>query len=57
MLVMHRSESQFCREEAARLMELAETTHDDKVRQHLLDMAIEWLSRAKAKEMKRPEPA
>jgi len=54
---MHRSESQFCREEAARLMELAETTDDDKVRQHLLDMAIEWLSRAKAKEMKRPEPA
>jgi hypothetical protein len=28
-----------------------------KVRQHLLDMAIEWLGRAKAKEVKRPEPA
>jgi hypothetical protein len=54
---MHRSESQFCRDEAARLIELAETTADEKVRQHLIEMAREWLARANTKELKLARPA
>jgi hypothetical protein len=55
--IMHRSESQFCRDEAARLIELAETTADEKVRQHLIEMAREWLARANTKELKLAHPA
>ena len=47
---MDRSESQFCRDEADRLLKLANECSDAKVRNHLHVMASEWLERAKAKE-------
>jgi hypothetical protein len=47
---MHRTEAQFCREEAKRLLELAAECSDQKVRQHLLVMANAWVERAKLKE-------
>jgi hypothetical protein len=47
---MLRTEAQFCRDEAARLTELAKECTDPKVRDHLLVMAKEWLERAKAKD-------
>ncbi len=46
---MRRTEAQFCRDEAARLTELAKECADRKVREHLYVMADEWLERAKAK--------
>jgi hypothetical protein len=50
---MHRSEAQFCRDEAERLLRLAMECGDAQVRDDLTLMANEWLERAKTKE----EPA
>jgi HEPN domain-containing protein len=47
---MHRSEPEFCREQAERLLALAKECTDAKVRDHLAMMANDWLDRAKAKE-------
>jgi hypothetical protein len=47
---MHRTEAQFCRDEAARLLELAKVSDDPVIRDHLAVMANEWLDRAKAKD-------
>ena len=47
---MHRSETEFCREQAERLLALAKECGDAKVRDHLAVMANEWLDRAKTKE-------
>jgi hypothetical protein len=47
---MHRSEPQFCRDQAERLLKLAGACEDAKVRDDLCVMANEWLNRAEAKE-------
>jgi hypothetical protein len=47
---MHRSEPQFCRDQAERLLKLAGACADTKVRDDLRVMADEWLKRAEAKE-------
>ena len=47
---MKRTEAQFCRDEAERLLKLAKECSDKKLRDHLAVMANEWLERAKAKE-------
>jgi hypothetical protein len=47
---MHRSETEFCHEQAERLLALAKECGDAQVRDHLTVMANEWLDRAKAKE-------
>ena len=49
---MQRSEAQFCRDQAQRILELAKGYGDSKVRDHLAMMANEWLDRAQAKEAK-----
>jgi hypothetical protein len=49
---MQRSEAQFCRDEAERLLKLARETNDPKIRRELIKMAEEWVERAKAKEPK-----
>jgi hypothetical protein len=49
-MAMHRTEAQFCRDEATRLLELAKVCDDPEVRDHLAMMASEWLDRAKAKD-------
>jgi hypothetical protein len=48
--LMGRTEAQFRRDEAKRLMELAAQSAEAKIRQHLLVMANEWLERAKVKD-------
>jgi hypothetical protein len=53
---MQRSELQFCRDQAQRILELAKGCADSKVRDHLAMMANEWLDRAKAKETPPPNP-
>ena len=52
---MQRSEAQFCRDQAQRILELAKGCADSKVRDHLAMMANEWLDRAKAKESPNPQ--
>jgi hypothetical protein len=47
---MHRTEFQFCRDQAECLLKLAQECADPKVRDHLAVMANEWLERAKVKE-------
>jgi hypothetical protein len=47
---MQRSEPQFCRDEAQRILELAKGCDEPRVRDHLAMMANEWLDRAKGKE-------
>lgn len=47
---MHRTEAQFCLDEAARLQELAKQCKDKKVRAHLQQMATEWIERGKVKQ-------
>ena len=54
---MNRSESQFCRDEAERLLKLAKETSDATVRQQLIDMAGEWVARAKVIRMTPAKPA
>jgi hypothetical protein len=51
---MQRSEAQFCRDQAQRILELAKGCADSKVRDHLAMMANEWLDRAKVKETPPP---
>jgi hypothetical protein len=46
---MLRTEAEFCRQEAERLLELAKECTDLQVRQHLTQMAHEWVERAKVK--------
>jgi hypothetical protein len=48
---MQRTEAQFCRDEAARLLNLAQATTDPKVREDLRKMAGEWVERAKVREV------
>jgi hypothetical protein len=43
--------SEFCREQAARLLKLAEQTADQTIRVHLIHMAEEWEAEAKAKDL------
>jgi hypothetical protein len=45
-----RNEAQFCRDEAARLLRLAQETNNPKLRADLVAMANGWLERARAKE-------
>jgi len=47
---MNRTEAQFCLDEAERLQTLAEQCSDDKVRNHLREMARHWTERAKFKQ-------
>ena len=47
---MHRSEPQFCRDQAEHLLKLAKECEDTKVRDDLCVMASEWMERAAAKE-------
>jgi hypothetical protein len=47
---MHRSEPQFCRDEAQRILELAKECSDSRIRDRLVMMANEWLYRAQVKE-------
>ncbi len=47
---MHRTESEFCKQEAERLLTLAKESDDRKVRDHLKLMAKEWMERARAKD-------
>jgi hypothetical protein len=47
---MHRSETQFCRDQAERLLALAKESADLRIRDHLAVMANDWLQRAKEKE-------
>jgi hypothetical protein len=47
---MHRSEVQFCRDEADRLLKLGDETTDPRLRDELRAMASEWIERARAKE-------
>jgi hypothetical protein len=49
---MRRTEAEFCRDEAERLRKLATECTDLQVRQHLTEMAREWVQRAKAKATK-----
>jgi hypothetical protein len=51
---MKRTEAEFCREQAERLLKLAKECTDFKVRKHLTDMAQEWVERAKVKSAKEP---
>jgi hypothetical protein len=51
---MKRTEAEFCREQAERLLTLAKECTDFKVREHLTDMAQEWVERAKVKSAKEP---
>jgi hypothetical protein len=51
---MKRTEAEFCREQAERLLQLAKECTDFKVREHLTDMAQEWVERAKVKSGKEP---
>jgi hypothetical protein len=46
---MDRREAQFCRDEAERLLKLARQAVEPEVKQHLLDMAEQWVKRAAAK--------
>jgi len=48
---MQRTEVQFCRDEADRLLNLAQQITDPKVREDLRQMAGEWVERAKVKEV------
>jgi hypothetical protein len=50
---MHRTEAEFCRQEAERLLKLAKECTDLQVRRHLTEMAHEWVQRAKAKATKK----
>ena len=43
--------SQFCREQAERLLKLAQATADQTLRVHLVQMAEEWQAEAKAKDL------
>jgi hypothetical protein len=47
---MQRSEPQFCRDEAQRILELAKECTDSRIRDRLVMMANEWLYRAQVKE-------
>jgi hypothetical protein len=47
---MNRTEAQFCLDEAARLLKLAQECSDGKVREHLREMAQQWTERAKVKQ-------
>ena len=51
---MHRSEAQFCLDEAARLQNLVKQCKDKKVRDHLRQMSDEWIERAKVKQPESP---
>jgi hypothetical protein len=51
---MKRTEAEFCREQAERLLKLAKECTDFKLRKHLTDMAQEWVERAKVKSAKEP---
>ena len=47
---MYRSEAQFCRDEAERLLKLACEATDPELKKRLLEMAEEWVQRAKETE-------
>jgi hypothetical protein len=51
---MKRTEAEFCREQAERLLTLAKECTDFKLRKHLTDMAQEWVERAKVRSAKEP---
>ena len=53
---MKRTEAEFCREQAERLLKLAKECTDFKVREHLTDMAQEWVERAKRSRARRNRP-
>ena len=50
---MYRNEAEYCREQAGRLLRLAQECVDPKVRNQVSNIANEWLERAKAKERRR----
>jgi hypothetical protein len=47
---MHRTESEFCRQEWERLLTLARGCDDPLLREQLTTMASEWVTRAKTKD-------
>jgi hypothetical protein len=51
---MNRSGSDFCNEQAQRMLTLAKESADLEVRRHLTTMARNWGQRAKASEMVKP---
>jgi hypothetical protein len=51
---MKRTEAEFCREQAERLLKLAKECTDFKLRKHLTDIAQEWVERAKVRSAKEP---
>jgi hypothetical protein len=51
---MQPTESEFCREQAERLLRLAKECKDLQLRRHLTQMAEEWVGRAKVEGEKRP---
>ncbi len=46
---MERTEAEFCRQQAERLLKLAKECTDFKLRKDLSDMAQQWVERAKFK--------
>jgi hypothetical protein len=46
---MERTEAEFCRQQAERLLKLAKECTDLKLRKDLTDIAQEWVERAKFK--------
>jgi hypothetical protein len=51
---MNRSGSDFCNEQAQRMLMLATASKDVEVRRHLTTMAWNWGRRAKSNEMAKP---
>jgi hypothetical protein len=49
---MHRTEAEFCRHQAQRLLKLAKECVDPQIRDQIVTMADEWVGRAIAKEPK-----
>jgi hypothetical protein len=47
---MHRSEAEFCQDEAARLLKLAMECTDPELQRNLADMANGWAARARMKD-------
>src|SRR6266567_1254724 len=53
-MAMKRTEAEFCRQEAERILGLAQECTDLKLRKQLTDMAHQWMERAKVKDVNEP---
>jgi hypothetical protein len=47
---MHRTEAEFCRQQAERLLKLAQQCVNAEIRDQITILANEWANKAKAKE-------